>query len=362
MPDSLTAEHIIENLKHDGYVVTKSQIQRWHRAGLLPSPTKHGLGRGFGTTSEYPSGTDTIVKEICDLQRQHRRLDDIAWVMWLRGSIVQPNHIKLQLRAVLQVIQEIRNEFALSSPSGVLSPQILDHLKLAHLPSGSPLKPIAKKLGPQQFQLLMAEMMRFLIDDQHVIPTELLDKGLRPRSSEIIPGVEMVPLDDDFLLLLKETLSIQRMNTALEALNDDQLESLRRAFLSFQGMTGIFLALGGLLGLRNLYGVEEWGLVLGNSMRDVGFQRFIVITLVSLRSVLADSGNEGWIDNLGRQLEQLQPVLEIADYVAREPKVARVLTPRRIEGALRNPQSRERLMSDLARIDKSPEVYTEQQA
>lgn len=359
MSSSLTAETILENLKSEGYIVTKAQIQRWHRAGLLPSPTKRGLGRGFGTINEYPSETDTIVKAICELQQQHRRLDDITWAMWLSGGTIQPNLIKQQLRAMLEVMQEVHNELA--SPTGELSAETLDQLKVKRIPSGSPLKPIAKKLGHKQFQLLIADIARFFVDDQPLLPTELLEKGLRPRSNEMVPTVEMAPLDDDFFHLFKETISMRRMSAALEAMNDSQLESLRRDFLALQGIAGAFLALGGLLGLHGVYGVEEWGLVLVNSMREVEFQRFLVVGLVSLRSVLADSGSEGWIDNLGRQLEELQPVLEIADRVAREPKVAQVLTPRRIEAALRNPDSRKRLVGDLARISRHSKGDTEWQ-
>jgi len=186
MSSSLTAEIIIEVMKHEGYIVTKSQIQRWHRAGLLPPPTKRGLGRGFGTINEYPSGIETIIKEICELQQQHRRLDDIAWVMWLRGGAIQPNLIRKQLRAMLEVMQAARNELELASPAGELSPETLDQLEVKRMPSGSPLKPIAKKLGPKQFKLLIAVTARFLIDGQPLPPTDVLTRGLRPRSNEIV--------------------------------------------------------------------------------------------------------------------------------------------------------------------------------
>jgi len=85
-PLVLTVDTLISELAKDGYFVTRPKIQRWHRAGLVPPPSKRGLGRGFGTVNEYPPEALNAVKRVCDLQKTYRKLEDIAWLMWIPGD------------------------------------------------------------------------------------------------------------------------------------------------------------------------------------------------------------------------------------------------------------------------------------
>jgi DNA-binding transcriptional MerR regulator len=65
--------------------VSAHQIERWHKAGLLPSPRHRGLGRGRGSVSAYPAGTVSQVRVILRLLERHRNLEKVAVLLKLHG-------------------------------------------------------------------------------------------------------------------------------------------------------------------------------------------------------------------------------------------------------------------------------------
>jgi hypothetical protein len=48
---------LIDACAEAGVTVSRYQLERWRRAGLIDRPVRHGLGRGQGSTSRYPDGT-----------------------------------------------------------------------------------------------------------------------------------------------------------------------------------------------------------------------------------------------------------------------------------------------------------------
>ncbi len=65
--------------------VSETQLVRWHKAGLLPRPTRHSLGRGQGTESRYPAVALSQVLAITWFFQQHRRLEEVRWALWCFG-------------------------------------------------------------------------------------------------------------------------------------------------------------------------------------------------------------------------------------------------------------------------------------
>src|SRR5438034_7454182 len=69
-----------------GFRVTKTQLARWHRAGLLARPVRRqGLGRGKGTVSIYPPGTGKQLLSLVAIHSRERRLPFVAWKLWWEG-------------------------------------------------------------------------------------------------------------------------------------------------------------------------------------------------------------------------------------------------------------------------------------
>jgi hypothetical protein len=103
--DEESREHVIAYASGLGYLVTPTQLVRWHRAGLLPRPSQRSLGRGRGTTTTYPPGTAAQVVALCQIKDDERRLDRIAFRLWWEGFNVDLAVIREQLQAVLLSIE-----------------------------------------------------------------------------------------------------------------------------------------------------------------------------------------------------------------------------------------------------------------
>src|SRR5260370_42014632 len=69
-----TAETLITSMQAHGFTVTRPELARWHRAGLLPRPERHSLGRGRGMISIYPHGTADQLLALCRINRSEKRL------------------------------------------------------------------------------------------------------------------------------------------------------------------------------------------------------------------------------------------------------------------------------------------------
>lgn len=103
--DEESRKHVIAYASGLGYLVTPTQLVRWHRAGLLPRPSQRPLGRGRGTMTTYPPGTAAQVVALCQIRDDERRLDRIAFRLWWEGFNVDLAVIREQLQAVLRSIE-----------------------------------------------------------------------------------------------------------------------------------------------------------------------------------------------------------------------------------------------------------------
>ncbi len=107
-----TAEALIARLSSHGFTVTKTELARWHRAGLLPRPQRRSLGRGRGMISIYPSETTDQLLALCTIHRSEKRLPYVAWRLWWEGYTIPLSSIQEFLEGVRtqwqQGIEELR--------------------------------------------------------------------------------------------------------------------------------------------------------------------------------------------------------------------------------------------------------------
>lgn len=85
MLPGLTESQIITYAAGEGVRLTSEQLKRWRKAGVFPSPSRHGLGRGKGTISIYPDGADRWAVELARELETRRSLSAAAWGLWLKG-------------------------------------------------------------------------------------------------------------------------------------------------------------------------------------------------------------------------------------------------------------------------------------
>src|SRR5438132_1681698 len=89
-----TAEALIVRLSAQGFTVTKTELARWHRAGLLPRPLRRSLGRGRGMASIYPPGTADQLLALCTIHRSEKRFPYVAWHLWWEGYTIPLSSIQ----------------------------------------------------------------------------------------------------------------------------------------------------------------------------------------------------------------------------------------------------------------------------
>jgi DNA-binding transcriptional MerR regulator len=88
-------------LARAGIDVSEHQIERWHKAGLLPPPRRRSLGRKLGSTSSYPPGTVAQVRALLRLLDRHRNLDKVAALLKLNGYTVSARACRLSIEHLL---------------------------------------------------------------------------------------------------------------------------------------------------------------------------------------------------------------------------------------------------------------------
>jgi hypothetical protein len=79
-----TRAQLLDAAQAAGFKLSDPQLGRLHRAGLIPSPRTRPLGRGKGTTSEFPPGSTARLLRILEVQKAERtqKFSVIAWRLW----------------------------------------------------------------------------------------------------------------------------------------------------------------------------------------------------------------------------------------------------------------------------------------
>lgn len=106
-----SADDLINSLASE-YTITRSELARWHRAGLLPRPRRCSLGRGRGMESLYPLGTGEQLRALCRIHQTERRLVQVAWRLWWEGYAVPLEVITPMLEQACQAWQQGLEELA----------------------------------------------------------------------------------------------------------------------------------------------------------------------------------------------------------------------------------------------------------
>jgi hypothetical protein len=102
-------EYLLAMAKSRGYKVSSDQLNRWHRAGLLPRPRQVLLGRR-GSKTVYPNGSAEQVIEICRIHEKERRLAYVAWQLWWNGFEVKLGTVRDFIQRSAKTIDEGRRK------------------------------------------------------------------------------------------------------------------------------------------------------------------------------------------------------------------------------------------------------------
>jgi hypothetical protein len=92
-----TADEVLAHARSRGWTVSRTQLERRHRAGAIRRPQQFARGRGAGTVSVYPSGTGALLVE--GLEIGNLPLSRIAFELWMRGRAVPLDGVRDYLMA-----------------------------------------------------------------------------------------------------------------------------------------------------------------------------------------------------------------------------------------------------------------------
>jgi len=84
---------VIRYAATQGYKVTPRMLRYWQSIGLIPAPENRYPGRGKGSQSFYPDGTEKRVVAICKLPRKERTEIDVLWQLWRMGEPLSVRNI-----------------------------------------------------------------------------------------------------------------------------------------------------------------------------------------------------------------------------------------------------------------------------
>jgi hypothetical protein len=346
-----------------GYSVTKEQLARWHRAGLLPRPeTRHRVGER-GTESLYPPGTAVQLVVLCQLHATDHRLGHVGFRLWWAGFTVEASVIREFAAKVATDLDEASQSFAgFLDESGELTPAAAASLvDVKRAPSAvRQVHRRASKRGtdPTGFAQLVTAVARLTVRDDLQATPEHLDRlqqslGLDAAQLGTLGDGEAVPQTEvsGGLELIQGLFVPGRFSEAIGEATDAELVATRdRARVMF----GALSTLGKVL--RDLDSPVGIGLKLLSSALDEWTRSAEGLCYLLLLALIVSVQDE-----MRRGMEELREPFEhwssegvrhwqlIQQLRADVPELRPILTPPRLRRSIESDTERKRLQDDLAK-------------
>lgn len=179
-----------------GFTVTPEQVARWHRDGLLPTPRQHSLGRGRGTESLYPSGTDNQLIALLRIHRKKRRLATVAWMLWWEKFPVSEALVRETLLTTSRKLARVTHRMV-NPVNGGLSEEALQGLDAGKFRLPMPVAAMARKLPPGHVEALEEMVVEMLAGTYRSMPLDpsTADAFAMVSSFERLWGLERARTD-----------------------------------------------------------------------------------------------------------------------------------------------------------------------
>ena len=159
-----TREELLAAASAAGHEISPSQLGRLYRAGLVPSPQTHSLGRGKGTESRYPLGASVRLLRVLEIRAQEHRLAQTSWRIWWEDGGGMPPGGRAVLTHTAKVLDEQRDYLVRlvtgdqeQIPAAVAE---MDRLYAAaeHGALSGPLAEVRKNVGRERFAAVIRTM------------------------------------------------------------------------------------------------------------------------------------------------------------------------------------------------------------
>lgn len=243
MKQGITAEELIKLGKSHGYPLTHRKLQGWHKEDLLPRPIVTRLGKGKGTASHYPIGTNQQLMSLCRLHYgggPYRRYDPLRIALWCEGFQIPINCVKASAINLLKpMLQTWQNNKTRGRDKLDIAEAFAKLIMGATFRRGTTTSRISKRFRKeedlQSFWIVLCclilndKNMLFDGDDQEtelgeLTPNEILERGLDLQAARTVSVAGMPPwltgeLADGLELLsaIEPTMLITSIEKATEA-------------------------------------------------------------------------------------------------------------------------------------------------
>jgi hypothetical protein len=284
----IPAEDLLAYAADAGYDVTRTQLVRWHKAGLIARPdTRYRSGRR-GAETVYPPGTAEILLDVCTLQFPRQPLEVTRWRLWWMGHDQDMGDIR---HFLLQTCEGFDNRFAtlrkmVSTNGRVPSSKWTVRGFLNESPDlQRPLGTIRRRLnwrGRREFSQFADLMIRVLTGEYEASSEdgELFSKAIgfdKARRTTLNGSTEwMGPPDAGALVWMSRFMS-ETLASRLDRMTDEELVAARDRTIFFFGSIVSFGEV-----MRWTFGT--WGLGFGFAamaverlLRDPEHQAFLLL-------------------------------------------------------------------------------------
>ena len=226
----IAAGDLLEKLAEEGISVTRHQLVRWHKRGLLPRPRTKKLGRPKGSETLYPMLALAQAYAIGLLRKAFPRdLEAIGWCLWCFGFPVE-TLVRRVLSAELDAWeQRLRSGYA-AFESGVGTDPI-SRLTEGRAPPGfgAVRRRVGRNkidtIGRMAFEMLLGrfDSSIYTVEDFD-LASEAIDaqlRGIDPEKS-VAPDVRA-----EAMTLLSDEANLHQIRSALADVPDGKLRLLR---------------------------------------------------------------------------------------------------------------------------------------
>ena len=350
-----TAEVLLRAAVAAGYSVSRDQLVRWHRTGLLPRPSTAGLGQGRGTVTLYTVGTSRQLIALCEIRKRYRRLDDAGWLLWWQGYAVPG-------RVVTRYVQKVASRYVdlwakALTPEGTpteLMDELLDQAHEVRL--GKTLGRVRRRVGSEEFERVLEAILAVAgggadqLTDSEVALLEhatALDRG---RVST--PGSPQGWISGDF----RETIVacskvLGPCNLAALAIESD-MSALWQAASEVKSFARVILAFARLVAPvdRWAYGFGMLGTALEEMLEKPDSQAMAVLFLVAARAAGLGDGIDT-ITHLGKVADQIATMSAVLGAIRQEiPGAAEALPERLVAAAAIRPDRQAELAKRVGKL------------
>ncbi len=254
-----TAEELIALAKARGFRVSKTQLARWHRAGLLPSPRQEGLGRGRGTQSVYAPGTGKQLVALLEIRADERRLVFVAWKLWWAGYDTPTKVVRALLSQVADRWERFLRTVVTKEGPSKRGLDFLERVETARL-TDKTLRQWRRRVGKRRFStfvLLMLQLVSATFKDwRDQDDPKIFSRGLGLPPADQLANELAWLLDAASQEKVSQLLRPGAFREALEKSSDEALIRERdqaRLLLSSVSLVGLGLGV-----FSDLYSTDPW--------------------------------------------------------------------------------------------------------